>query len=332
MLVDIEAIQINPARGVSSPEQVKALSQSMSEIGLLNPITIGEDNVLIAGLHRLEAAKKLGWSQIECNVCTLEGLRAELAEIDENIIRRDLSTIEKGNQLLRRKEIYETLHPESKHGGDRKSEKIKCAKCVLDSEPSFVQDTAEKMGISQSTVRRQIQAARDMTPEAKRLIQDSGAGITQKGALKLSRLEPKRQEEAAAMLASGEIQRVDEYIDQHAPFQPEEKHFSSFKEAVADLKNPDKDCSCTPDSFLAEVTAFVHKYQRGIEWYSTPYYEVVFSALSPTQVAYLQEQMDIICDSADQLIMKVQERIKNNELSEKTQPQEAESGDRRATG
>lgn len=59
MLVDIEAIQINPARGVSSPEQVKALSQSMSEIGLLNPITIGEDNVLIAGLHRLEAAKNL---------------------------------------------------------------------------------------------------------------------------------------------------------------------------------------------------------------------------------------------------------------------------------
>ena len=158
-----------------------------------------------------------------------------MAEIDENIVRRDLSTIEKGNQLLRRKEIYESLRPEGRHGGDRKSEKIKCAKCVLDSEPSFVQDTAEKMGISQSTVRRQIQAARDMIPEAKRLIQDSGAEISQKGALKLSRLEAERQEEVAAMLASGEIQRVDEYIDQHVLFQPEEKHFSSFKEAEESL-------------------------------------------------------------------------------------------------
>ena len=170
-----------------------------------------------------------------------------------------------------------------------------------------------------------------MTPEAKRLIQDSGAEISQKGALKLSRLEAERQEEVAAMLASGEIQRVDEYIDQHVLFQPEEKHFSSFKEAVADLKNPDKDCSCTPDSFLAEVTAFVHKFQRGIEWYSTPYYEVVFPTLSPTQVAYLQEQIDIICDSADQLIEKVQERIIKHELSKKTYPTEAESDDHRSS-
>ena len=308
MLVSIDAIQVSADRRTASPEQVKALSESISDIGLLNPITITEDNTLIAGLHRLEAARYLGWTEIECNVCTLEGLRAELAEIDENIVRRDLGTIEKGNQLLRRKEIYESLHPERKHGGDRKSEKIKCAKCVLDPEPSFVQDTSEKMGISAATVRRQIQAARDMTPTAKEIIQSSGTGITQKGALKLSRLEPERQEEAAAMLASGEIRRVDDYIEKKAPFQPEGKRFSSFKEAVADLKNPDKDCSCTPDGFLAEVTAFVRRFRRGIEGYCTPYYESVFPALSLTQISYLKSQIEVICESADQLIEKVQKR------------------------
>lgn len=133
MLVNIDAIQVNPGRRPASADQIETLAQSMADIGLLNPITVDRENVLIAGLHRLEAAKLLNWKEIECNVCTLEGLRAELAEIDENIVRCDLGTVEKGNQLLRRKEIHESLHPESKHGGDRKSEKIKCAKCVLDS-------------------------------------------------------------------------------------------------------------------------------------------------------------------------------------------------------
>ena len=308
MLVNIDAIQVNPGRRPASADQIETLAQSMADIGLLNPLTVDRENVLIAGLHRLEAAKLLNWKEIECNVCTLEGLRAELAEIDENIVRCDLGTVEKGNQLLRRKEIHESLHPGSKHGGDRTSEKIKCAQCVLDPEPSFVQDTAEKMGVSPSTVRRQIQAARDMTPEAKHILQESGTDISQKGALKLSRLEPEQQKEAASMLAAGVIQRVDEYIARSTPFQIEERQFSSFSEAVADLKNPDKDCSCTPDSFLAEITTFVHKYQRSIEWYSTPYYEVVFPDLSAVQMTYLRKQMKMICSAADTLIKKVCER------------------------
>ena len=41
MLVDIDKIQVSPGRIVASQDQVKALSQSISDIGLLNPITIG---------------------------------------------------------------------------------------------------------------------------------------------------------------------------------------------------------------------------------------------------------------------------------------------------
>lgn len=308
MLVKIDAIQVSPGRRPAPLEQVKMLADSIAESGLFHPIMIDPDNVLIAGLHRLEAARLLGWSEIECNVCTLEGPRAELAEIDENIIRFELDTDEKGKQLLRRKEIYDSLHPESKHGGDRKSEKIKCAQCALDPKPSFANDTAKKMGVSPSTVRRHLQVARDITTEAKRILQESGTSISQNEAVKLSRLEPKRQEEAAAMLASGEIKRVDEYIARDAPFQPEERQFSSFKEAVADLKDTGKDCSCTPDSFLAEITAFVHKYQRGIACYSTPYYEEVFPALSAAQMTYLRGQMDLICSAADALFDNVHER------------------------
>ena len=128
MLISISEITVNSGRRETAPGAVKELADSIAEVGLLNPITVDCGHTLIAGLHRLEAAKLLGWTEIECTVRGLEGLQAELAEIDENVVRADLSPVDFGDLLMRRKEIYEMLHPETKNGGDRKSEKIRIAK------------------------------------------------------------------------------------------------------------------------------------------------------------------------------------------------------------
>lgn len=333
MLVQISEIKINPGRREASPEDVQELAKSIAEVGLLNPITIDREHTLIAGLHRLEAAKLLGWTEIESTVSSLEGLQAELAEIDENFVRRDLSTLDHGELMLRRKEIYESLHPETKHGGDRKSEKIKRAKCAFDFEKSFVDDTAEKLGLSPCTVRRQIQTAKNLIPEAKEIIRGSDTKITRKDALKLSRLKPEEQTTAAQQLASGQIRSMAEYHGEPSatepvsepqkqeppadtepptdapPFKLSDRQFTSFRESVADLKDPNKDCSCSPDSFLAEITAFVRKFFREIEWYGTPYYEAVFPDLTPVQRDYLRQQMDSICTAAQNLYHQVEGKI-----------------------
>lgn len=321
MRIPISEIKINLGRREALPERVAELAKSITEVGLLNPITLDKSNTLIAGLHRLEAAKLLGWAEVDCTVSSLEGLQAELAEIDENFVRTDLSAIEYGDLLLRRKEIYEALHPETKHGGDRKSEKIKCAKCTLDSERSFVNDTAEKLGVNPSTIRRQVQTAKNMTPEAKAIIRDSGAKVTKKDAMKLSRLKPEQQKDAASQLAAQEIRSMAEYqppeeperqeavAEEPPPFKLSEQQFTSFKESVAALKDTEKDFSCTPDSFLAEITAFVRKFHREIEWYSTPYYEAAFPNLTGVQRDYLRQQMESICDAANNLLHQV-ERMK----------------------
>lgn len=324
MRIQISEIKVNPGRRTAAPERVAELAKSIAEIGLLNPVTLDRANTLIAGLHRLEAAKLLGWDEVDYTVSSLEGLRADLAEIDENFVRTDLSAIEYGDLLLRRKEIYEALHPEAKHGGDRKSAKIKCAKCTLDSEKSFVDDTAEKLGVNPSTVRRQVQTAKNMTPEAKAIIRDSGAKVTKKDAMKLSRLEPVQQKDAASQLAAREIRSMAEYqppekpepqepaMEEPAPppFKLSEQQFTSFKESVAALKDTEKDFSCTPDSFLAEITAFVRKFHREIEWYGTPYYEAAFPDLTGVQRDYLRQQMESICDAANNLLHQA-ERTKH---------------------
>ena len=101
MRIPISEITVNPGRRELNLDDVKELADSIRELGLLHPIIVDKKHTLIAGLHRLEAAKLLKWTEIECTVSSLEGLKAELAEIDENVVRSDLYTVEFGD-LLRR--------------------------------------------------------------------------------------------------------------------------------------------------------------------------------------------------------------------------------------
>ena len=105
MLININDIKINPGRREVATKDVQRLSESIAEVGMMNPITVTADHTLIAGLHRLEAAKRLGWTEIECNVSDMDELHTELAEIDENVVRTGLSDLELSELLARRKKI-----------------------------------------------------------------------------------------------------------------------------------------------------------------------------------------------------------------------------------
>lgn len=359
MQVPIREIRIKDGRRRLDSGHVQELADSIRELGLLNPVTIDRGNSLIAGFHRLEAAKTLGWTEIECTVSSLGGLQAELAEIDENIVRSDLSALEYGEILLRRKEIYETLHPETRHGGDRKSDEIKTTKCRFENVKSFVQDTADKLGVVPRTVERQIQTAKNLAPEAKEIIRDTDTKLSKKAAMKLSRLEPEQQKEAAALLAAKEIRSVDEYTarvetedqlyllpnaagpgsdhraegESHAVIgekpdaaaapqdasqgyagpsavQEGKERSASLKELVAELKDPEKDCSGTPESFLEEYAAFMRKFHREIAWYSDAYYDTVYPNMDRRQLAVFREMTDAICSDAENLFHRVERMMK----------------------
>lgn len=350
MKIPVDEIQVREGRRELDSNHVRELADSIKELGLLNPVTVDKENVLIAGLHRLEAVKLLEWPEVECTVSSLEGLRAELAEIDENIVRNDFSAIEYGEMLLRRKEIYETLHPETKatyDGGQFKGNQHKnvVTDKVTATTKSFVQDTAEKLGVGPRTVERQIQTAKNLTPEAKGIIKETDTKITKKAALKLSRLEPEQQKEAAALLATKEIKTVDEYKaaktaepvsepvepknDAPEPIQPEEAMrepdkpapvpvvpyslpeggYTTIKESVVALKDPNNDCSCTPDMFLAEYSTFVNRFNREIQWYDDAQYEAACSALSPKQMEYLRQLTDSVCAAAESLYQQIERKV-----------------------
>jgi len=188
MKVPIGEIQIKEGRRSLDAVHVRELADSIRELGLLNPVTIDKENVLIAGLHRLEAARALGWAEVECTVSSLDGLQAELAEIDENFVRSGLDAVEYSEMLLRRKEIYEMLYPETKatyEGGQFRGNQHRdvVPDKMSPTTKSFVRDTADRLGVAPRTVERQIRTAKKLTPEAK----DISSGTRTRSCLKRRR-------------------------------------------------------------------------------------------------------------------------------------------------
>ena len=69
---------------------------------------------VVAGNHRYEAALKLKWHELPCKIIDVDALHMELVEIDENLIRCNLTPAQEAAAISRRKAIYEELHPETK--------------------------------------------------------------------------------------------------------------------------------------------------------------------------------------------------------------------------
>lgn len=142
-----------------SEAQVEALIASIADVGLLNPITVFKTKAirsgvqidafgLVAGAHRLEAYKRLGLVDIPVFVVDLSDLERQIAECDENLCGSKLTPSEKAIFTKRRKQAYEALHPETRHGVNQHSSTRK----VCDSSERFTADTAEKTGQSERLV------------------------------------------------------------------------------------------------------------------------------------------------------------------------------------
>ncbi|EFW39132.1 ParB N-terminal domain-containing protein [Treponema phagedenis] len=73
-------------------DNIEKLAESMKQYGLLNPIILTGEFVLIAGERRLRAAKLLGWQTIEATIIDIENkIHALEIEIEENVQRQDFN-------------------------------------------------------------------------------------------------------------------------------------------------------------------------------------------------------------------------------------------------
>lgn len=105
MLVDINKIVVGD-RIRKDFGDIQELADNIKKNGLLNPITINNRHMLLAGERRLRACKLLGWSQVDVRMVESEDEAQDIEiELSENTVRRNFTGSELAEGIRRQMEI-----------------------------------------------------------------------------------------------------------------------------------------------------------------------------------------------------------------------------------
>jgi len=168
------------------------LEKSIKDLGLMNPIHISRDFYLIAGRHRLQAFINLRRKYIPCIIVKATKDKARLLEIDENLMRNELSEYQKGIQMWERKLIYESIFPPSKYT------------------EVFTKRASRLSGESRRTIERYCQIGRELKPYEKDIegtdLEDSKMELIALASIK----DPALIQEIISLLRGGRAESVKE--------------------------------------------------------------------------------------------------------------------------
>lgn len=119
---------------------IEELAESIHRIGLINPIVINPQGILVAGERRLTAIKSLGWTDVPVQFTTdLSDYELAVIELEENVKRIDLTWQDQCLAI----EKFHTLKAEHEEGWKK-------------------EDTAQALGLSEREVNRHVSVAKEI--------------------------------------------------------------------------------------------------------------------------------------------------------------------------
>jgi ParB/RepB/Spo0J family partition protein len=131
MRVQLSQIRINPVHDqIYTTNEIEDLVESMGKNGLLEPLIITPDKIIISGHRRYLAAKSLGWEEIEVNIREVDEGNMEYTIVSANQHRRKKSA-EVLNEIQRLYQNYArsqgpgkdpSVPPPPGQGSDRQTE------------------------------------------------------------------------------------------------------------------------------------------------------------------------------------------------------------------
>lgn len=149
--ISIDLITVPSDRQRRELTNIPELAESISARGLINPITITKDHVLVAGERRLQACKSLGWTSITYQyVDDLDPIVLHLIELEENIKRVDITWQDRARAI----QTYHALSGQAADG---------------DGEQSYVK-TAKAIGLSPNYVRTNVAVAQELAKGNEKII------------------------------------------------------------------------------------------------------------------------------------------------------------------
>ena len=200
--IPIASIKVENRLRSLNAEKVAELAESIAQVGLLQPIGVRPDGTLVYGYHRLEACKQLGWTEIPAVVVDGDDSHAELAEISENLIRNELTLLERAEHLARMRAVYERLYPNARGVGRPAKNSATVA--------AFSEWAAAQTGLAQRTIRHYVHLAESLAPEVRDAIRRTPIANDGAELKSLASLEPSKQRAVAELIASRAVSSVRE--------------------------------------------------------------------------------------------------------------------------
>lgn len=211
--VPIEAITIPSGHRPEKEQKVKAIAESMKNLkGPLQPAMIRKHRdtwILVFGKHRILAAKLNGETTFPCIDAThLAPWQIELAEIDENACRSELSFGQEAIALSEKKRIYRQQGIRSILDMDGTTQKMESPVSAA------ISDTAAKTGQARVTIESKMLVGDDLSPKAIGILDDHPSSNSKREMSTLAELPKQDQVEIAKVIASGKADTVrDALID-----------------------------------------------------------------------------------------------------------------------
>jgi ParB family chromosome partitioning protein len=218
---------------------VSSLEKSIQTLGLIAPLVISSDNVILAGARRYQALLNLG--RTEAPVVVVEGnsLEKELVSIDENLVRKDLTKMEIETHLRRAKEIYQSLFPEPEV--PVKDESNSEEKIIKESLPAekFLTMVSEKTGLSPKQIHEAISRDELSSEEVKEARLNGELSLSQTNeivklkkedqTLAIDHIKELPVREIKKFVKMAKAQGVEKAIKQSTPLHPHQKDFDEVE-------------------------------------------------------------------------------------------------------
>lgn len=196
---------------------VSELEKSIQTLGLIAPLVISPDNVILAGARRYQALLNLGHTEAPVIVVDRNALERELVSIDENLVRKDLSKIEIEAHLRRAKEIYQELNPaeetetiavtDASTPDEEEAPKVK--KVTLPAE-KFLNMVSEKTGLSPKQIHEAINRDEMAAPMVKEARKNGELSLSQTN--EIVKLSKEDQHEAIDHLKELPVREIKKFV------------------------------------------------------------------------------------------------------------------------
>lgn len=194
-----DEIEIPEGRRPVDPSAVKRLADSIEEIGLRHPITVrrrGDRYILVAGLHRLEACRKLGREHVPAIICSMTNAEARMWEIAENLHRSELTKLQRSEYISEWAKLCEEQNRKDGQNVQPSDKGISRAARELPIDG----ETEEGR---RKNVERAVKIA-SIAPEAKEAAREAGFDNNQSKLLEIAREAPEQQVATVHRLAANQ--------------------------------------------------------------------------------------------------------------------------------